>query len=136
MHSEGPSVSTLAGYEALRLCHSNWYFLRIYAFSICFQLICFSTSSLSFLRIGTVFLLFFRFIRFLNFCMAALSSAHLHVFLLAPCVISAYARFYLAPSLPVYLFHVISTFYPNSMFPTYPHVFFTFPPFRRIRKFQ
>ena len=33
-------MSTLAGYEALRLCHSNWYFLRIYAFSICFQLIC------------------------------------------------------------------------------------------------
>ena len=33
-------MSTLAGYEALRLCHSNWYFLRIYVFSICFQHIC------------------------------------------------------------------------------------------------
>ena len=98
----------------------------------------FSTSSLSFLRIGTVFLLFhvfsvfrfFRFIRFLHFCTAALSSAHLHVFLLAPCVISAYARFY--PSsmcfLPIYMFfqliHMFSShFRLFSVFESFCNIF-------------
>jgi hypothetical protein len=112
-------VSTLAGYEALRLCHSNWYFLRIYAFSICFQLICsffnqlplfsthwhrfpsvprFSAYSGSFVLSGSYIfvrqLFLLHIYTFLSGSMCFLPIYLFHVrFIPAPCVFSQFTRF-------------------------------------------
>ena len=143
-------MSTLAGYEALRLCHSNWYFLRIYAFSICFQLICsffnqlplfsthmnrfpsvprFSAYSGSFVLSGSYIFVWQLFLLHIYtfFYLLHVLSPHMHVFIrlhLSPFTCSmSFERF-----LPIYTFfqliHMFSShFRLFSVFESFCNIF-------------